>query len=93
MASVVTLGGQVWFEGGVGNRFHFCSRRCRGDKFRSVARVAVRGREIVGDDTQAARWGFSLHHVVLVIGPAQRAKLDQRAEIVHPLLEYDGDIW
>lgn len=26
------------------------------------------------------------------LSPAQRAKLDQRAEIVRPLLEYDGDV-
>ena len=101
MASVVELsvGKQVWFEGDmweIASMSAAAAQLSRGDKFRSVATLSLlEGAKIVGADTLAAEdEGFQpASNVVLSdLSPAQRAKLDQRAEVVRPLLEYDGDV-
>lgn len=101
MSSVVELsvGKQVWFDGDmweIGSMSAAAAQLSRGDKFCSVATLSLlEGAKIVSADTHAAEdEGFQpASNVVLSdLSPAQRAKLDQRAEIVRPLLEYDGDV-
>ncbi|GAA1862642.1 hypothetical protein [Brevibacterium marinum] len=101
MASVVELsvGKQVWFEGDmweIASMSAAAAQLFRGDKFRSVATLSLlEGAKIIGDDTQAAEdEGYQpASNVVLSdLSPAQRAKLDHRAAVVRPLLEYNGDV-
>lgn len=101
MTSVVELsvGKQVWFEGetwDIASMSAAATQLTRGDIFRSVAtRSLLESAKIIDDDTQPAEeeeFQPPSNVVLSDLSPVKRAKLDQRAALVRPLLEYDGEV-
>lgn len=101
MTSVVELsvGKQVWFEGetwDIASMSAAATQLTRGDVFRSVAtRSLLESAKIIDDDTQPAEeeeFQPPSNVVLSDLSPVKRAKLDQRAALVRPLLEYDGEV-